>query len=120
MATTAQDTYDIFIGSGALDFYWYQEISDDNPREITGDDWSISFTEYSENGPEGSHTISHKLVMRAVRRIASKDSDGIAINGEVRKRCMALVFKGPDAVDFDSGMADAVLQVAVFGEVTYG
>lgn len=115
-AITAQDTYDIFIGSGALTHPWYQEITDDNPK-IT-DEWSISFTEEHDGEPEGQHTLTHKMVMRAVRKIASKDGAEL-VNTRIRKQCTALVFKGPDAVDFDSGAADAVLQVAVFGEVTY-
>lgn len=119
MAITAQSTYDIFIGSGALTHPWYQEISDNKPDEGT-DEWSVTFTEFGDNRePVGRHTITHKDVMRAVRKISSKDGADL-INPEVRKQCRALVFKGPDAVDFDSGMADAVLQVAVFGEVAYG
>lgn len=117
MAITAQDTYDIFIGSGALAHPWYQEIADDNPREITGE-WSISFTEEHDGETEGAHTLNHTMVMRAVRKITSKDGADL-VNTRIRQECTKLVFKGPDAVDFDSGAADAVLQVAAFGEVTY-
>lgn len=118
MAVTAQDTYDIFIGSGALAYSWYQDIAEGSTE---ADPWSVTFTEDGDNGPEGEHTISHKTVMRAVRRIASKDGAEIrALAPAVRKECQALVFKGPDDVDFDADMADQVLQVAAFGEVVYG
>lgn len=119
MAVTAQDTYDIFIGSGALAYSWYQNITEGEPTEA--DPWTVTFTRDGGDGPEGEHTISHKTVMRAVRRIASKDGAEIRfLAKDVRKECQALVFKGPEEVDFDSDKADQVLQVAAFGEVVYG
>lgn len=118
MAITAQDTYDVFIGSGALAYAWYQEIADETTPLSVGDDWSISFQEFGDDGPNGQRTITHKDVMRTVRRIASKDGASL-VGPHARKQCQALVFKGTDEVDFDSDLADQVIQLAAFGEVRY-
>lgn len=117
MATTAQESYDVFIGSGALEHMWYSEIVDETPATI-GDDWEVSFIEFGANDPKIRYTLDHKSVMRAVRRIAGKD--GPAVSQYTRKQCLALVFKGADEVDFDAGAADEVLQIAAFGEVING
>lgn len=125
MATiTALYTHDMIMGTGALAFPWYRV--DHFPAE-PGDDantWTLTFTEFdvdygSFEVERNPHTITHEDVMRAVRKIASKDGEEL-VNSSVRSECQALVFKGADAADFDANKADVVLQIAAFGKVIYG
>lgn len=119
MAITPNDTYTIFIGSGCLSYPWYRDVVAPNEPSDGATDWVLGFTEYGDNGPEGPHAITHKDVMRAVRKIGSKDGAEL-VPAEARKECHALLFQGADAADFDADAADVVLQLAAFGEVVYG
>lgn len=119
---TPQETFNMFIGSGALSFPWYDEISFNN----TGDDidppdnWSVTFElprEFAEN--EGKrYTLNHRRIMRTVHMIVRGLQKGINPNGEVRQQCRAMLRDVEDC-DFDAGTADCVLQATAFNDVVY-
>jgi len=119
---TPQDTYSIFVGSGALSYPWYEMIAFNNMGEDIDplDDWSVTFelpSEFAEN--EGKrYTLSHALIMRTVHKIVRGAQKGISLNGEVRKECRAMLRDVEDC-DFDAGTADCVLQAAAFDDVIY-
>jgi hypothetical protein len=124
MTVTAQDTYDHFIGSGALSYSWYQEVAIDgtgDAGDVTGNSWTLRFVETGDDGPGMSREVTHRGVMRAVRELASaKGSDVEHLSRSCRRECQALVFKGADEADFDAGTADEVIQYAALGEIVYG
>lgn len=121
---TPDDTASIFVGSGALDYPWYQDV------EMTGidfvdqsaADWSVSLVHVDpDHGTEvASVTINHQTIMKAVRDIIAGKAKGVSTTGETTRQCKALIFKGPDETDFDACSADNVIQVAAFGESIYG
>lgn len=118
---TGQETYLMFIGSGALTWEWYSEVG------VTGkdtDEWTLSFrdgAEYADQPEKGKqYKITHADVMRAVRKIADGKVGSLTPgNSATVRECRALIFKGVDETDFDAASADNVLQVAAFGEVVY-
>lgn len=118
---TAQDTFSIFIGSGALSFPWYESVAFHN----TGDDidppdnWSVTFElprEYAENESK-TYTLDHASIMRVVHKIVRGRQAGIT-NGETRKQCRAML-KDVEDCDFDACSADCVLQAVAFNDVVY-
>lgn len=118
---TPQDTFSIFIGSGALSYPWYEMIAFNN----TGDDidppdnWSVTFElprEFEEN--EGQrYTLDHASIMRTVHKIVRGYQQGVG-NGETRKQCRAMLNDVEDC-DFDANSADCVLQAVAFNDVVY-
>lgn len=119
---TPQNTFDIFIGSGALSSPWYEEISITGSEfgEVT-DDWSMTFSlprEFEDDEPSTRYTVTHKLIMRTVRKIVRGEQKGINPNGEVRKECRTML-KDVEDCDFDAGTADCVLQAVAFDDVVY-
>lgn len=113
-SSTTHNTYDIFIGSGAVAYPWYGSAEFPEGSEA---DWSLSFTDPDDH----EHTVTRRDIMRAARRIASQEGADIPfLSLRVHRECQALIFKGADDVDFDADMADQVIQVAAFGKVVYG
>lgn len=119
---TPQDTFSIFIGSGALSYPWYDEISFNN----TGDDidppdnWSVTFElprEFAESKGK-RYTLNHKLIMQTVHKIVWGQQKGINPNGVVRKECR-IMLRDVEDCDFDAGTADCVLQAVAFNDVVY-
>lgn len=119
---TPQETFSMFIGSGALSYPWYEEIAFNNTGDDIDppDDWSVTFElprEFAEN--EGKrYTLNHKLIMRAVHKIVSGQQKGINPNGVVRQQCRIMLRDFEDC-DFDAGTADCVLQAVAFNDVVY-
>lgn len=119
---TPQETFSMFIGSGALSYPWYEEIAFNNTGDDIDppDDWSVTFElprEFAEN--EGKrYTLNHKLIMRAVHKIVSGQQKGINPNGVVRQQCRIMLRDFEDC-DFDAGTADCVLQAVAFDDVVY-
>lgn len=119
---TPQDTYSLFIGSGALSFPWYEMIAFNNIGDDIDppDNWSVTFElprEFAEN--EGKrYTLDHASIMRTVHRIVRGNQKGINPNGAVRKECR-IMLKDVEDCDFDAGTADCVLQAVAFDDVPY-
>ena len=119
---TPQNTFDIFIGSGALNYPWFDEVS------FTGfvdgeaqDDWSVTFSlprEFEDDEPGKRYTLNHRRIMRTVHMIARGLQKGINPNGPVRQQCR-IMLKDVDYCDFDAGTADCVLQATAFNDVVY-
>jgi hypothetical protein len=108
-----QDTWDIVIGCGALDYEWWHNVT------TTGDDtpaWSATITADNGNGGEVAVTVDHKAVMRAARMIMT---DAEYVNSALRRECKNLIFNA-DEMDFDAASGDSLLQVMVLGEIVFG
>ncbi|GAA4852592.1 hypothetical protein [Saccharopolyspora rosea] len=110
---------DIFLGSGALSYPWYGKVDiSDTPDS----GWVLTFEDSgAEEEPGGEYRITHQKLWATIATLAG--TEGKAVLGEdsrTLKECQRLCFNGADDVDFDSDMADRVIQIAAFGEVLYG
>ncbi|MEB3371305.1 hypothetical protein [Saccharopolyspora mangrovi] len=117
---TAFDTYEKFIGSGALGLPWYR-IEEHPADNIDADSWTLVFSEcdFRASGTAISqHVITHADLMRAVRTLAAADGTG-RDHDTVAHQCRTLVVHGPESVHFKPEIADQVIQVAAFGKVRY-
>lgn len=109
MATiTAQDTYDHFVGSGALAYPWWTEGESHGCGESSApEDWFVELTldEF------GTKRIDHKALKSTINKLArtAKDNRPEFMNPAVLRECSRML-KDPADVDFDSDMADQVLQ----------
>lgn len=114
---TAEFTDDAFLGSGALDYSWYQQIIID---EETDTNWTLTFSDLDSEpvkGEQARYTVTHKTVLEAVAMIATEQKDA---SEDCRDNCQLMIDGLLVEVDFDSDTADQVLQVAAFGEIIYG
>jgi hypothetical protein len=114
----AQFTHDAFIGSGALDYPWYEEVDFTEPSE--GDTrWTLTFTSTGTGkyNPDHVYNVTHTDIMKAVALIAT--SEDWPDKSPTKVNCKHLQWRRLDAVDFDSESADNVIQVAAFGEVVF-
>lgn len=121
---TPQDTYDTFIGSGALAFPWWNVPGGEGLGHLDAPaDWAVPLNEWDmdEDQPGvASVTLNHQVVKRAVNRLArmAKDKRPEFMHLSVLRECSRFI-KDPSEADFDAGMADQVLQYIVFGKVIY-
>lgn len=104
------------------DWFHFSDVKCDKVYAPTNDwNWVVSaqvVAELDESGEKTvTKTITIKDVIRAMRIIAS--SDKVGLHDSFRKR-FAAALHVPDESDFDAIDSDAVLQVAIFGEVIYG
>lgn len=85
MTVTAFDTFEKFIGSGALGFPWYRV--DQHPADnIDADTWTLAFTELDFGASDiaiSQHAITHTDLMRTVLTLATADGADLA-NDTVR------------------------------------
>lgn len=113
---TQFDTYLHILGSGALMYPWYIEITNNVTAswddEAGHDGWEVTFME------DGRKVINHRAIMRAIRQCAGKKRPRHVSDACAREARNFLLDR--DATDFDSVTADEVIQVAVFGQVVYG
>ena len=130
---TEQDTYDCFIGSGALPYPWYAEVDGDwgNWKHTGENHWKITFVDGIKPVEDGETPerliLNHQKILTVVRDLAIKHINGyVPPSGlehfhpheETRRQC--LLFLGdPDHASFDAGLADEVMQIAAFGKVIY-
>lgn len=122
---TMDDTNDHFMGSGFDCWGWWDRMhyaKASHNGDITS--WQFMGQAGYPDDFDASVTIDHAAVIRAIRKIANipvnEDySNTLYASRSVIRECKTWIFKGPDACDFDAGMADEVMQVAAFGVVTY-
>lgn len=125
---TPQDTADIFLGSGALSWDWYENSTVEWYADpLSGQQqWRLRFTEMIDEpatAPGAQHILTHEDVMNAVHTINRAGlSDRVNhISDDCIRECENLLSDGwPDATDFDANSADEVIQYAAFGEIVYG
>lgn len=127
-APTQHDTYEQFIGSGALDYHpWYQEITEFDNSDCGNEGWFIHFTEYDDDGPVTDdngkplvRVLNHAKIIRAIADIAGTKKRPTYVGPELISECQTFHFGDPEDCDFDADTADQVMQLAAFGEIRYG
>lgn len=118
---TSQDTGDVFIGSGALSYSWWELVEMQGiSHPDNADDWHVTVTVLDDDTPGKRYTFNHAEIMKAVRKIAAGRVPGLPSDGITVRECRTFIFDGPEESDFDAESADNVLQVVAFGEVVYG
>lgn len=117
---TPQDTEMHFIGSGAMGYGWWEEMqSTFDLLDPIPDNWEFrGRAGYPEDFTEHVVVLNHATILKAIRKIARKGSE-LGVSPVTISECLDWIFKGPDACDFDAGMADEVMQIVAFGVVTY-
>lgn len=120
--TRQVDTYNHTVGAMALDYPWWQVIRISPNSFIESDeaydDWYVTLYEYDPDTGEtvvGPLNLNHKVVMRTARQVV----DDPQYSDYFRSECRNLIRDADDA-DFDQPLADALIQVALLGEVKYG
>lgn len=121
---TGTDTWDYFIGSGALSYGWY-DVESHRPE---GDDWIVRFRDATCPEDKRVYVLDHKRVMVALVKCARaylRHVEGTPlpvwckyVSVSTLREAYAFL-ADPDYADFDAASADQVLQVAAFGEVLY-
>ncbi|WP_280485383.1 hypothetical protein [Nocardia cyriacigeorgica] len=115
---TPQDTESIIFGSGASTYHWWKDWEkvgwDYDEKVLAPDDWVWRVTAQGEDGTVVKD-IRHADIMRAARNIPDKE---LGAGESVRTEARNIVFN-VDECDADAWIADAILQVAVFGKVVY-
>jgi len=106
---TQQDTEDIFVGSGALSYSWWEDVA--LKYRVDGS-WMLTGTVDGFN-----FVIDHDRIIETVKVIRE---DAYGATQTAIDECRLLLEIGPDATDFDADTADQVLQVAAMGMVTFG
>lgn len=127
---TEQDTWDHFIGSGALSYGWYAEVDGDWGEFDYQDGrkrWQVTFEdgEAEDDAESKQFTLDHGTLMTVVKDLAHKWIDGYEpVEGyaephsETRRQC-AQFLADKEYTDFDAATADQVMQVAAFGKILY-
>jgi hypothetical protein len=122
--TTQQDSETAIFGAGIPSYYdWWHSFDRDwsytAESPYTAPDgwvWTVTAEDPNEHGKVVIKQVQHADLMKAAREMAAKDSD---YSSTLRKEARNLVF-APEDHDIDAVIADAILQLAVFGEVVYG
>lgn len=127
---TPQDTEIHFMGSGALSYSWWDMLQPTYNSAVVDapDDWGYyGLPGTSDDIDQNStyKTINHESILNAIRDISKLDKFAEAparkyVSGWVISECNVWLSQGPDYCDFDAGMADEVMQYAVYGTVIYG
>lgn len=118
---TPQDTWDHTFGACGTMFSWWLDEKHSGVS-ASGDvqpGWTVELTiEDGETGDPVTKTVDHATVLKFARKIASREITKFVGQRTVRE-CQNLVFRADEA-DFDSALADELLQVVMLGEVVYG
>jgi hypothetical protein len=120
-----QATSDHFIGSGALEYSWWEVGASHGIAQLDSpDDWYVDLIEVEDADNEEygvTVRVDHKEVLKAVNKLArtAKDNRPEHMNPDVLRECSKFI-KDPDDADFDADAADQVLQYIAFGKVIYG
>lgn len=127
MEPTQADTEMMIFGAGAEVYSWWVKIAADFEHDAdvhAPDGWTYRVWHMSADEEEtvGPVVIDHETIMQAMRTIV--DTMPLGYSTECFKNCARIVYAQTaddfDAVDFDAGTADEVLQVAVYGKVIFG
>jgi hypothetical protein len=119
---TPKDTWDHTIGAGGLQYAWWLEckrVKGVSDAGDAADDWEYEITADDGDDGEKTVTVNHAAVMRAARKMASKDCTIPGVGQIAKREARNLIFDA-DAADLDACAADEVLQVIVLGEVVFG
>lgn len=118
-SATAQDLYDIFIGSGALNAYDYWELHDDEDDIPVPDGWYVVVGIENDMGEKLERRRLHAdLLWVAILACASYKLAGV--HHSVADKCSQIVNEADiDQIRFDRDDADAVMQVALLGQVAH-
>lgn len=115
------ELHDHFIGAGALSYPWWVQAEENFPGLEVPEDWEITGIiggSEDEGDTLRPFRITGALLWVVVVAIGSGRVPGIDYDSNVAVQCR-LLETYPDAADFDQGLADIVLQVAVEGTVIY-
>ncbi|WP_280430012.1 hypothetical protein [Nocardia brasiliensis] len=120
-AANETESESIIFGAGATVYPWwvsaesdweYDSISADAPA---GWMWRVTIKAPYEDGDIITKEIRHKDLMAACRKISGKDFQA---SSTLKKHCRNMAFNVDD-VDMDASDADAVLQVAMLGDILW-
>lgn len=117
-SATAQDLYTIFIGSGALDHpHW--ELEDNQDDDPVPDGWYVVVKIEDDNLEKFQRRLHADLLWVAILACASYKLSGV--RHPLADKCNQIVQgTGADLVDFTAADADAVMQVALLGQIVHG
>lgn len=116
-SATAQDLYNIFIGSGALDHpHW--ELEDDQDDDPVPDGWYVVVKIEDDNLEKHQRRLHADLLWVAILACASFKLAGV--RHPLADKCKRLV-EGTsiEAVGFTRAEADAVMQVTLLGQIIH-
>lgn len=117
-SATAQDLYRIFIGSGALDAYEHWELVDDEDDDPVPDGWYVVVKVEDDMFESHKRRLHADLLWVAVLACASYKLAGV--HHALADKCKRVVEgTGVNLVDFTAADADAVMQVALLGQIIH-
>lgn len=112
MAPTQEDSYIVFIGSGALSFSHYNEVAI-NSGDGDCNGWLVTWTD-SNTGE--FYRVNHRRIIAALNKMIRNKE----LRGDWKKECWNFLLDSRrDEVDFDAVSASAVIETASYGEVVY-
>lgn len=122
---TPTDT-DMFIFGGGIPAHWswwkyfdrnFDYVGPDSWLAVAPDHWTytVGYESLEDEDVTLEKVINHKVILSAARKIVAEKK----LNDRIVKECSNLLFN-VDEADLDAIDADAVLQVAVYGEVVFG
>lgn len=121
---TPQDSEMHIFGAGIPSYYeWWHSFDREREHQAefpfdAPDDWmyTVVAEDPETDGKTIRKEIRHSNIMQAARKIIEKGFDA---NSTIKSECRNLLFD-VDAADLDAVIADAVLQVAVYGDIIFG
>lgn len=123
---TPQQTYENLMGVSGEQWSWWAEWADPygmygvgSDTRTVPDDWTVTGKIADPDDPNERITIpfelNHAKILAAVKRLAFMPN----VREEVVRECRQLLANA-DSCDFDADSGDAVLQIAVLGDIVYG
>ncbi|CAM4136020.1 hypothetical protein NONI108955_11100 [Nocardia ninae] len=123
-AATETDSETMIFGTGfPANWSWWVSLDRDweYPAEFPFDApagwmWRVTIEDPTRDGETITKEIRHKDLMAAFRKISGKDFEARA---SLKKQCRNMLLN-VDEADMDAVDADAVLQVAMLGDIAFG
>jgi len=112
---TSQDTLDHILGAGALTWSWWRNCDITQDAGLPGG-WQAAITGVLD-GKRVTATITHGDVLKTARQVLAARPEHAS--DALVSECRNLLFDADEA-DFDAVSSDELLQLAVFGRITYG